>query len=58
MTEVLDISPWRLAAALLLIAVVFVLSFRERLGLERSLLVGTVRTFLQLFLVGYVLQTV
>lgn len=58
MTEVLDIGPWRLAAALLLIAAVFVLSFRERLGLERSLLVGTVRTFLQLFLVGYVLQAI
>ncbi|MBI2080331.1 MAG: ABC transporter permease [candidate division NC10 bacterium] len=58
MTEVLDIAPWRLAAALLLIAVVFVLSFRERLGLERSLLMATVRTFLQLFLVGYVLRAI
>src|SRR5258708_6237820 len=44
-----------LALCLLLVAFALGLSWRERLGLGRALLVGTARTFLQLSLVGYAL---
>jgi putative ABC transport system permease protein len=43
------------AVGLLLIGLALAISRRERLGLERSLLVGAARTFLQLAAVGYVL---
>ena len=49
------LSPQDLAISLVLIAIVLLLSRRERLGLERSLLIGTARAFLQLSAVGYAL---
>ena len=55
---ILDLSWWQLALALLLVVVVAVISLRQRLGLERDLLVGTVRTIVQLYLVGLILAAV
>ena len=55
---ILDLSWWQLGLALLLVVVVAVISLRQRLGLERDLLVGTVRTILQLYLVGLILAAV
>lgn len=55
MKGVHPISNAGLAVSLLLIVVVLLISERSRLGLERSLLVGAARTFLQLTAVGYVL---
>src|SRR5258705_4769155 len=53
-----DLSWWQLALALLLVVVVAVISLRARLGLERDLLVGTIRTIAQLYLVGLILAAV
>jgi putative ABC transport system permease protein len=55
---VIQIGPWQLALTLVFVLVVGVASVVHRLGLGRDLLVGTVRTFAQLFLMGYVLKAV
>jgi UDP-glucose/iron transport system permease protein len=47
-----------LAFTLVFVAVAFFISLWQRLGLEKDLLVGTVRSAVQLLLVGYVLQYV
>lgn len=56
--SVIDIGPWQLALCLLFVAVAGTGSAVLRLGLERDLAWGTVRSFAQLFLVGYVLRFV
>ncbi|HEY3297789.1 MAG TPA: iron export ABC transporter permease subunit FetB [Armatimonadota bacterium] len=53
-----QISFEQLAVALVLIAVTVVLSRIEKLGLEKELMIGTVRAFVQLMAVGYVLKAV
>lgn len=55
---VIDLSLWQLGLAALLVGVVIAISARQALGLERDLVVGTVRAFLQLYLVGLVLAAV
>jgi len=55
---VIDLSWWQLALAVLLVVVVAAISLRERLGLERDLLIGAVRTLVQLYLVGLILAAV
>lgn len=55
MKSVIPISNGDLALSLLLIAIILVISWRARLGLERELLIGAARTFLQLSAIGYVL---
>jgi putative ABC transport system permease protein len=55
---VLDLSFWQLGLAMLLVVVLVAISARQALGLERDLLVGTVRTLVQLYLVGLILATV
>jgi len=52
---VLDITPWRLALALVFSLVAGGCSLALKLGLGRDILIGTVRTFAQLFLMGWVL---
>jgi putative ABC transport system permease protein len=47
-----DVSWWGLAASLLLVVAVAVLSWRQRLRLERDLAVGVARSLAQLLLVG------
>jgi putative ABC transport system permease protein len=54
--EIVNIGPGQLALGLLFILAAGATSLYEALGLERDLLVGTVRTFVQLFLLGYVLN--
>jgi putative ABC transport system permease protein len=57
----MEFIPLRLqdvAVSLLFMAAVILLSFRHRLGLEKDLLVGTVRALVQLLVVGYVLRFV
>ncbi|KEA62074.1 YbbM seven transmembrane helix protein [Marinobacterium lacunae] len=56
--NVIDIGWWQLSLSLVFILLAAVASIIYRLGMERDLLVGTVRTFAQLALVGYVLQFV
>ncbi len=55
---VLDLSVWQLGLALLLVGVVIVVSARQALGLERDLVIGSIRAILQLYLVGLILTVV
>jgi len=55
---VIELSWSQLALALLLVLVVAAISFRERLGLERDLVIGAVRAIVQLYLVGLILAAV
>ncbi len=56
--SMIEIGPWQLVACMSFVLVAAGASLRFRLRLERDLLWGSVRTFAQLFLVGYVLQFV
>lgn len=53
-----QISYGQLGIAFVLVAITLVLSRIERLGIEKDLLVGSVRSFAQLMAVGYVLQAI
>lgn len=55
MDGVIEIAPWRLALALVFSLVAGGCSLALRLGLGKDILIGTVRTFAQLFLMGWVL---
>jgi len=57
-TGALDISLVQLLLGLVFIVAAGVTSILHSLGLERDLLIGTVRTFVQLFILGYVLKFV
>ncbi len=57
-SAIIHISPWQLFLCLGFVLLAGGASIYHRLGLGRDLLVGTVRTFAQLFLVGYVLRFV
>jgi putative ABC transport system permease protein len=54
--NVLEISAGQLGLCLVFVVIAMVASVRLHLKLEKDLLWGTVRTFAQLFLVGYILQ--
>lgn len=55
---VIDLSVWQVGLAVLMVVVVAAISVRQALGLERDLLVASVRTIVQLYLVGLVLASV
>lgn len=55
---VIDLSLWQLALALLLVAVVVIVSLRQALGLGRDLVLGSIRTVVQLYGVGLILAAV
>ncbi|HKI47975.1 MAG TPA: iron export ABC transporter permease subunit FetB [Desulfobacteria bacterium] len=55
---VIEIGPYQLILALVFILVAGCASLYHGLRLEKDLLVGTIRTFAQLFLLGYVLKFV
>lgn len=54
--NVIPISDWQLALAVSLVVVTGAISALLRLGLLKSLTIATVRTFLQLFLMGWALK--
>ncbi|WFS62961.1 iron export ABC transporter permease subunit FetB [Pseudodesulfovibrio thermohalotolerans] len=56
--HIIEIGPLQLALCLGFVLLAGATSFVHRLGLGRDLAVGTVRTFAQLFLMGYVLKFV
>jgi putative ABC transport system permease protein len=58
MDGVIDIAPWRLALALVFSLVAGGCSIALKLDLGRDIAIGTVRTFAQLFLMGWVLGVV
>lgn len=53
-----DIGLWQLALATGFVLLAGILSLRHRLDLGRDLAVGTVRTFVQLFAMGYLLKII
>lgn len=53
-----DVGWWGLAASLILVAVTVAISAWRRLGLERDVVIATVRALAQLLAVGYVLVLV
>ncbi|MBU1612407.1 MAG: ABC transporter permease, partial [Proteobacteria bacterium] len=52
----IEIGPWQLLLAVSFIVLAQGLSYVHKLGLNRDLSVGTLRTFGQLFLLGYALR--
>jgi len=54
--EYISLSYTDLLIALILIFIPIVISFQRRLGIEKDILIGTVRTFIQLMIIGYVLK--
>jgi putative ABC transport system permease protein len=59
MTEqIIEISNFRLGLTMLFILFCGALSLRLKLGLEKDLIVGSIRTFAQLFIMGWVLAYV
>lgn len=56
--QVINIGPFHLALGLVFILIAGLTSIRYSLKLEKDLFIGTVRTFTQLFLLGYVLKFV
>ena len=54
--EIVSIGLGQLAVGLVFILVAGITSICHALKLERDLLVGTIRTFAQLFLLGYILK--
>ncbi|KAB2952398.1 iron export ABC transporter permease subunit FetB [Heliorestis acidaminivorans] len=51
-------SPLILLISLSFVAIALFISYKEQLALEKDLLVGTIRAFIQLFVIGYVLQLI
>ncbi|RKN82072.1 ABC transporter permease [Paenibacillus ginsengarvi] len=51
-------SNWALVCTLVFVGVTMALSLRQKLGLEKEIAVGTIRSAVQLLLVGYVLHFV
>jgi len=54
--EYISLEYSDLLIALVLILIPIVISFQRKLGIEKDLLIGTVRTFIQLMIIGYVLK--
>jgi putative ABC transport system permease protein len=55
---IIDIGPWQLGMGLLFVVIAGAASLYHSLKLEKDLFIGTIRTFAQLFLLGYILQLV
>lgn len=56
--NLIDIEPYKLAIGLVFVLISGIASLLYSLKLEKDLLIGTVRTFAQLFILGYVLKFV
>lgn len=54
--EYISLGYTDLLIALVLILIPIVISFQRKLGIEKDILIGTVRTFVQLMIIGYVLK--
>lgn len=54
--EVIHLDYFDVVTALILILIPISISFKTRLGIEKDILIGTVRTFIQLVLIGYILK--
>ena len=54
--EYIALNYTDLVIALTLILIPIVISFQSHLGIEKDVLIGTVRTFIQLMIIGYILK--
>lgn len=54
--EYIPLSYTDILIALVLILIPVAISFQSRLGIEKDILIGTVRTFVQLMIIGYILK--
>lgn len=54
----LVVSPVALSFAVVLVAVALVINFKERIGLEKDMIIGVLRAVVQLTVVGYILTYV
>ncbi len=57
-SQIVNIGPFQLAVGLIFIVVAGLTSVFYSLKLEKDLMIGTVRTFVQLFMLGYILKFV
>ena len=55
MISAMHISNWQLFSFTIFVLIVAFISFRLKLGLEKSLIIGSTRTYLQLLLMGAIL---
>lgn len=55
MSEPIVMGPWQIALATLFVLFVGAVSIRLSLGLEKDLVWGSIRTYVQLFAIGYLL---
>ncbi|QGG47555.1 ABC transporter permease [Heliorestis convoluta] len=51
-------SPFLLVMSLSFIAIALFISYKEKLALEKDLFIGTIRAFIQLFIIGFLLQLI
>ena len=58
MIAAIHLSPWQVAASLALVAVAALISLWQRAELERDIAVATVRSFIQLTAIGYVIKVI
>ena len=56
MTAAIHLSVWQVAASLALVGVAALVSFWQRAGLEGDIAVATIRSFIQLTAIGYVIK--
>ena len=58
MSTSIHVELWQVAASLVLVALAAAISFWQRAGLERDIVVATVRSIVQLTLVGYAIKLI
>jgi putative ABC transport system permease protein len=58
MTTSIQVDLWQVAASLVLVALAIAISFWRRAELERDIVVATVRSMIQLTLVGYAIELI
>ena len=58
MSTSIQIELWQVAASLVLVALAAAISFWQRADLERDISVATVRSIVQLTLVGYAIKLI
>ena len=58
MTTSIDVTLGQVAGALALVALAVAISFWRRADLERDIVVATIRSFVQLIAIGYVIKLI
>lgn len=56
--EQLQINNFSLLISSLIVVVAILINAKEQLGLEKKIIIGSIRAVIQLFIVGYILRTV